>query len=194
MFLSTTCTLPWTCPLSYPVPAQHICPEAKFPPMPTLTAKGSCKSSDGSWLSGSSTWSSGIGQAIVHSLPGVRQPTGTGLLAVWVSTSQTVSAPTLSQEYSYNHMKSQPIGEGSLPVPMEAMSFRVPPTQPYNLYSSLPQMSTGSTQEVAPSGIPISRPIHLTMLAPALHSQDKGSTPAPIFQQCGQTHEGSSSL
>ena len=46
MFLSTTPTLPWTCPLSYPVPAE--CLEAKVPPTPTHMSKGSSKSSDGS--------------------------------------------------------------------------------------------------------------------------------------------------
>ena len=177
MFYSTARTLPWTCPLSYPIPAQCIHPEAKVPPMPT-SSKGSPKPSNSSQPSGGDIWSSGVGQAVAHSAPGVRQPTGTGLLAAWVSTSQIQITPALSQGSSYGCSRGQPISEGSLLVPIEAMSFGAPLSQPYNLYSSLPQISTRSSQEV-----PVSRPIRLMTPAPALHSQDQGSTLAPIFQQ-----------
>ena len=51
MFLSTACTLLWTCPLSYPILAQHVHPEAKVPPTPT-SSKGGSKPSNGSGLSG----------------------------------------------------------------------------------------------------------------------------------------------
>ena len=61
MFLSTAQTLPWTCPLLYPVLAQCIHSEAKVPPMPTSVGKGGSKSSDGSQLSGGNIWSSGVG-------------------------------------------------------------------------------------------------------------------------------------
>ena len=177
MFHSTAHTLPWTCPLSYPIPAQFIHPEAKVPPMPT-SSKGSPKPSNSSQPSGSDIWSSGAGEAVAHSAPGVRQPTGTGLLAAWVSTSQIQITPALSQGSSYGCSRGQPISESSLLVPIEAMSFGAPLSQPYNLYSSLPQMSMRSSQEV-----PVSRPIRLMTPAPALHSQDQGSTLAPIFQQ-----------
>ena len=185
MFISTAQTLPWTCPLSYAIQAQCICPEVKVPPTPTPMVRGSSKSSDSSQLSGSNIQPSGIGQAIVHSLPSARQPTGIGLSAARASMSQTQLTPALSQGYSYNLPKNQPISGGSLPVPMEAMSFGMPSSQPYNLYASLPQTSTYSTQEVAPSSIPVSRPVHPTIPVPALHSQETGSTMAPIFQKCG---------
>ena len=155
----------------------------QLPPMLTSISKGSSKTSGGSWLSGSDVQSSGVGQAIAHSVPSVRQPTGTGLSAAWASTSQTQLTPALSQGYSYSHTRGQPISRGSLPVLIEAMSFRAPPSQPYNLYSSLPQTSTWSSQELTPSGVPISRPVHLMTPVPSLHSQDQGSTMAPIFQQ-----------
>ena len=184
MFLSTAQTLPWTCLLSYPILAQCVCPEAKIPPMPT-SSKGGSKPSNGSQLSGGDILSSGIGQAVAHSEPGVRQPMGTGLLAAQASISQTELTPTLSQGSSYSHPRGQPVSGGSLLVPIEAMSFEVPPSQPYNLYSSLSLMSEWSSQET-PSGVPITRPIHSTTPAPALHNQDQGSTLAPIFQQCAQ--------
>ena len=154
----------------------------QLPPMLTSIRKGSSKTSGGSRLSGGDVQSSSVGQAVAHSMPSVRQPTGTGLSAAWASTSQTQLTPTLSQGYSYGHTRGQPISGGSLPVPIEAMCFGAPPSQPYNLYSSLPQTSTWSSQEVTPSGVPISRPIHLTTPVPVLHSQDQGSTMAPIFQ------------
>ena len=182
MFLSTARTLPWTCPLSYPVLAQCIHLEAKVPPTLTSMSKGGSKPSDGSQPSGGDVQSYGVGQAVAGSMPSMRQPMGTGLLAAWASTSQTQLTPALSQGYSYGHTRGQPISGGSLPVLIEAMSFGAPPSQPYNLYSSLPQTSTWSSQEVTPSGVPISRPIHLMTLVPALHSQDQGSTMAPIFQ------------
>ena len=180
MFLSTNCTLPWTCPLSYPILAQHVCPEVKVPPMPT-SSKGGPKPSDGSQLSAGDIQSSGAGKAVARSTPGVRQPTGPGLLAAWASMSQTQITPALGQGSSYGCSRGQPISRGSLLVPIEAMSFGAPLSQPYNLYFSLPQMSTQSSQEV-----PISRPVRLTTPVPALHSQDQGSTLAPIFQQCAQ--------
>ena len=179
MFLSTTRTLPWTCSLLYPIPAQHVHPEVKVPPMPTSN-KGGPKPPDSSQLSGSDIWSSGAGQAIAHSAPGIRQPTRTNLSAAWASTSQTQITPTLGQGSSYSHSRGQPISSGSLPVAIEAMSFGAPLSQPYSLYS-LPQMSTRSSQDV-----PISRLICLMTPAPALHSQDQGSTLVPIFQQCAQ--------
>ena len=100
MFLSTACTLLWTCPLSYPIPAQCVHPEAKVPPTPT-SSKGGPKPPDSSQMSGSDIQSSGTGQAIVCSTPGVRQPTGTGLSAAWASTSQTQITPALSQGFGY---------------------------------------------------------------------------------------------
>ena len=157
MFLSTTCTLP------------------KVPPTPTSSKSGP-KPSNGSWLSGGGIQSSGAGQAIAHSAPGIRQPTGTGLLTAQASTSQTQITPALGQGSSYSHSRGQPVSGGSLLVPIEAMSFGVPLFQPYNLYSSLPQTSTQSSQEV-----PVSRPVCLMTPVPALHSQDQGSTLAPIF-------------
>ena len=181
MFLSTARTLPWTCPLSYPVLAQCICLEAKVPPMPTSTSKSSSKPSDGSRPLGGDVQSSGIGQAIAWSMPSMRQPMGAGLLAAWASMSQTQLTPTLSQGYGHGHTRGQPISRGSLLVPIEAMSFKAPPSQPYNLYSSLPQTSMWSSQEV-----PVPRPVHPTTPVPALHSQDQGSTLVPIFQQCAQ--------
>ena len=71
MFLSTAHTLLWTCPLSYPIPAQCVCPEAKVPPSPT-SSKGSPKPPDGSRLSGGDIRSSSAGQAIACSAPGIR--------------------------------------------------------------------------------------------------------------------------
>ena len=134
MFLSTAHTLPWTCPLSYPILAQHVHPEAKVPPMLT-SSKGSPKPPNCSRPSGNDIQSSGAGQAIACSTPGVRQPTGTGLSATRASTSQTQITPTLGQGSSYGCSRGQPISRGSLPVPIEAMSFGVPLSQPYNLYS-----------------------------------------------------------
>ena len=99
--------------------------------------------------------------------------------------SQTQLTPALSKGSSYSRPRGQPVSRGSLLVPIEAMSFGVPPSQPYNLCSSLPQTSTRSSHET-PSGVPITRPISPTTPAPALHSQDQGSTLAPIFQQCAQ--------
>ena len=61
------------------------------------------------------------------------------------------------------------------------MSLGAPLSQPYNVYSSLPQTSTWSSQDV-----PISRPVRPMTMVPALHSQDQGSTLAPIFQQHAQ--------
>ena len=73
-------------------------------------------------------------------------------------------------------------------MPVEAMNFGAPPSQPYNrLYSSLPQTSTRSSQEVASGDVPVSRPICLMTPVPALHSQDKDSVMAPTFQQHPQT-------
>ena len=180
MFLSTAHTLPWTCPLSYPILAQCICPEVKVPPTPT-SSKGSPKPSDSSQPLGSDVRSSGTGQAIACSAPGVRQPTGTSLLAAQASTSQTQITPTLGQGSSYSRSRGQPISGGSLAVPIEAVSFRAPLSQPYNLYSSLPQMFAQSSQEV-----PISRPICPMTPAPALHGQDQGSILVAIFQQHAQ--------
>ena len=125
MFLSTAHTLLWACPLSYPIPAQRVHPEAKVPPMPT-SSKGGPKPPDGSQLLGSDIQSSSAGKAIAHSAPGVRQPTGTGLSAAQASTSQTQITPALGQGSSYSRSRGQPISGGSLPVPIEAMSFREP--------------------------------------------------------------------
>ena len=180
MFLSTAHTLPWTCPLSYLIPAQHVRPEAKVLPMPT-SSKGSPKPPNSSWPWGGDIRSSGAGQAVAHNTPGIRQPTGTSLSAAWASMSQTQITPTLGQGSSYGRSRGQPISGGSLPVPIEAMSFGAPLSQPYNLYSSLPQTSTRSSQDV-----PVSRPIHPMTPVPALLSQDQGSTLAPSFQQHAQ--------
>ena len=175
MFLSTARTLPWTCPLSYPIPAQCVQPEAKVPPMQT-SSKGGPKPPNGSQPSGANIQSSSAGQAIAHSTPGIRQPTGTGLSTAWVSTSQTQITPSHGQGSSYNCSRGQPISGGSLSVPIEAMSFEGPLFQPYNLYSSLPQMSMWSSQDV-----PVSRPIRLMTPVPALHSQDQGPPWHPSF-------------
>ena len=180
MFLSTTHTLPWTCPLSYPIPAQHVHPEVKVPCMLT-SSKGSARPPYGSWPLGGDIQSSSAGQAIPRSVPGIRQPSGTGLLAAQASTSQTQITPALGQGSSYSHSRGQPISRDSLLVPIEAMSFGAPVSEHYTLYSSLPQMSTQSLQEV-----PVSRPICSMTPVPALPSQDQGSTLAPIFQQCAQ--------
>ena len=189
MFLSTAQTLPWTCPLSYLVSAQCICPEAKVPPTPTQTSKDSSKSSDSSRPSGSSIWSSGTRQSVAHSLPGMRQPTGTGLSAARASMSQTQLTSALRQGYNYSGMRSQLACRSDMPVPVEAMSFRVPATQlpdlSTRLYSSLPQASTQSAQEVT-HNVPVSMPVHPMTPAPALHSQNRGSIMAPIFQQRSQ--------
>ena len=138
MFLSTACTLLWTCPLSYPIPAQCVCPEAKVPPMPTSSI-GGARPPDGSWPSGGDIQSSSAGQAVPHSISGIRQPSGTDLSAARASTSQTQITPALSQGSSYSCSRGQPISRGSLLVPIEAMSFGVPPSKPYNLYSSYPK-------------------------------------------------------
>ena len=153
---------------------------AKVPPTQT-SSQGGPKPLNSSWLSGSDIQSSGTAQAIACSTPGIRQPTGTSLSAAWASMSQTQITPALGQGSSYGQSRGQPVSGGSLSVPIEAMSFRVPLSQPYNLYSSLPQTSMQSSQDV-----PISRPVHLTTPAPALLSQDQGSTLVPIFQQCAQ--------
>ena len=109
----------------------HTGPEAKVPPTPTSSKGGDIQSS-------------GVGQAIAHSVPGVRQPTKTGLSAIWASMSQTQITPALGQGSRYGRM---PISRGSLPVPVEAISFGVPPSQPHT--------SMQPSQEV-----PVSRPIH----------------------------------
>ena len=91
----------WTCssvplgPYPGPVPCLTWCwpnafaPEVKVPPTPTHTSKGRSQCSNGSQPSCSSVQSSGIGQTVAHSLPGMRQPTGTGLSAASASMSQT---------------------------------------------------------------------------------------------------------
>ena len=136
MFLSTACTLPWTCPLSYPIPAQPIHPKAKVPPIPT-SSKGGPKPPNGSWLLGSDIWSSGARQAIACSALRIRQPTGTSLSAAQASTSETKITPALGQGSSYGHSRGQPINGGSLLVPIEAMSFGSFPTlQPLLLPAS----------------------------------------------------------
>ena len=142
MFLSTTQTLPWTCPLSYPVLAQHICLEAKVPPTPTHMSKDGSKSSDGPQPLGGSVQSSSIRQSVAHSLPGMRQPTGTVVLAARASVPQTQLTSALRQGYSYGGMRSQPASRSDMPVPIEAMSFGAPAPQPSRFYSSLPQVST----------------------------------------------------
>ena len=148
--------------------------------MPT-SSKGGPKPPNGSWLLGGDIRSSSAGQAIAHSAPGVRQPTGTVLLAAQASTSQTQITPALGQGSSYGCSRGQPVSRGSLPVPIEAMSFGALLLQPYNLCSSLPQTSTQSSQDV-----PVPRPVCPMTPAPALPSQDQGSILVPIFQQCAQ--------
>ena len=98
-----------------------------------------CQASQQLRAMGSDIWSSSAGQAIPHSVPGIRQPSGTSLSAVWASTSQTKITPILGQGSGYNHSRGQPISGGSLLVPLEAMSFGVPLSQPYNLYSPCPK-------------------------------------------------------